>query len=307
MYIWHDVCMRVCHALLKNICVTCLNYTCDLTHPYVWHAMTHSYVWHDSSIRVTCLIHTCDMPHSYMRRDMYVGVPWVAERVQCMHDICVCVTWLIHMCDMTHPYTWHHIYMGVCPESWEDSRRAFLFLRNFHSKEPYILSKEPLWHDIYMGVCHKSWEDSRRVFLFLCSARTCSRSWILSRHEEHFSFWETLTQKSPIFPRQSPMSSHIIFWYMYVMSHIWCAWVAERIPKNFPKSISLFEKSSLKRALYSLTRALLLSYNILSYSDITPATTSCASATASDSPPSPPTSEFVRCTFESCDTYRIII
>jgi len=44
-YVWYHLFM----------CVTCLIYTCN---------MTHVYVWHDSFMCVTWLIHMCDMTHS---------------------------------------------------------------------------------------------------------------------------------------------------------------------------------------------------------------------------------------------------
>jgi len=64
-------------------------------------SQTLSCVTHDSCICVTWLNYTCDMPHSCVTHDSFI-------RVTCLNHVChdsfIRVTWLIHMCDMVRPY-----------------------------------------------------------------------------------------------------------------------------------------------------------------------------------------------------------
>jgi len=106
------------------LCVTCLSYTCDMPHLYVWHAsvirvtwlihmgitralVIRSYVWHASFIRVTCLIHKCDMTHPCVWHDSFICVTCLIYTCDMphsylRHDSCISVTSLIFVCDMNH-------------------------------------------------------------------------------------------------------------------------------------------------------------------------------------------------------------
>ena len=98
-HLWHD----------SFICVTWLDYMCNMTYSYVRHGsftcvrwlihmrdMTHTYVWLDLPICVTFLIYIFDVTHSNV---------W--------HYPFIYVTWLIHMCDTTHSYVWHDSFICV--------------------------------------------------------------------------------------------------------------------------------------------------------------------------------------------------
>ena len=115
MYVCMCVCVCVC--VCDQATLSRWRRTLILCAPNVSDALIR--VCHDSFIRVTWLVHMCDMTHPYVRHAVFMCAQRLSAEVSCVwHDSFTCVTWRID--SFISLIYWCGCRIHVCdtPDSW---------------------------------------------------------------------------------------------------------------------------------------------------------------------------------------------